>query len=61
MATAKQCDICGKYYPQQRCYRKIRIIRDNHPYSDYVYDLCDECQKKLEEFIHEEELTNGGR
>ncbi len=47
MASARKCDICGKFYETPRCNDAIRIyIESNHYNGDYV-DLCDDCYKKL--------------
>lgn len=51
MACAKKCDRCGKLYEELSCVPDIRVIEYKHPYGDYRYDFCPECQKKLEEFL----------
>jgi len=50
---AKKCDACGVLYEDYMKISLINIVRDCHPYpEEHVYDLCPECQKKLENFIH---------
>lgn len=51
MANAKRCDRCGKLF--ERAYvPDITIRRYHHGYGETRYDLCDECQKKLEKFMN---------
>ena len=51
MSRAWQCDICGKLYDAPMSVPDLRIYRYRHPYSENRLDLCDECQKKLEQFV----------
>ena len=48
---AKQCDVCGSLYECAMSYEDIRIIVDQGPYGDKRVDLCENCQKKLNDFI----------
>lgn len=48
---AAKCDRCGKLYETPKCVPNIRVFEYKHPYGDSRYDLCPECQKKLEEFL----------
>lgn len=51
MANAKKCDVCGKYYSELAT-PDITVTNYHHPYGDTRYDLCDECQKKLEMWLN---------
>lgn len=67
MAMAKKCDRCGKlheYYDgievfndSEKANGVLFIDRDlnNSYWSRKSYDLCQECMKKLEAFIKDEE------
>lgn len=52
MASARKCDVCEKLYESYPCTPWVNIFVDNYPYGDNRLDLCPDCQKKLEEFIH---------
>lgn len=54
MATAYKCDRCGELFVRET-FPKLRVIKTNCPWSDTRYDLCDECQAKLEEFMANKE------
>ena len=49
---ACKCDICGKLYESKMYVSDIRINKYRHPYGDEWLDLCDDCQKKLEDWIN---------
>jgi hypothetical protein len=51
MASAKQCDVCGKFYPTPRFNDSVRICLDLGNYGDRNVDLCNDCYKKLCDFI----------
>lgn len=51
MASALKCDACGKLYDIPEHHPDIRVSKCMHPYGDTYYDLCPECQKKLEAFV----------
>lgn len=61
MADAKKCDICGKFYMPQ-----LGIMNDNGYYLGYDggfiridrYDLCPDCNKKLNEFVESMKENN---
>lgn len=46
MADAKKCDLCEKFYDMPMYRPDIRVSK-----GDTYYDLCPECQKKLEAFM----------
>ena len=48
---ALECDVCGKLYKKPICLRRINVYKDQHPYGDSRFDLCDDCYKKLCEFL----------
>ena len=51
MADAKKCDICGKFYAIPTCSDMIRIYSEMEHYNGDYIDLCDDCYKKLCDFI----------
>lgn len=51
MSGAKKCDICGTLF-EMPFIRDIRINKYSHGYGDFYLDLCDNCQKKLEDFVN---------
>ncbi len=51
MADAKKCDICGKFYETPGYNDIIRIYSKMDHYDGYYIDLCDDCYKKLCDFI----------
>lgn len=51
MASAKKCDICGKFYEIPRCNDAIRIKVDAGYPRDWFLDLCDDCYDKLCNFV----------
>ena len=55
MASAKQCDRCGAYYPRPTCNRAVVVVVDRHPFGADVVDLCDKCTEELCAFIHVDE------
>ena len=57
MASAKKCDVCGTLYEQDvRPY--IRVVHEMFQ-GEEIYDLCPECQSKLETWLddYKEEMT----
>ena len=48
---AKQCDVCGTLYECAPFSGDIRIFIDQGPWGDKRLDLCEGCQKKLDDFI----------
>lgn len=51
MAIARKCDRCGKFYDTPKCIQSVHVCRTRHPYPDQIIDLCNDCQKKLEDFL----------
>lgn len=51
MAKAKKCNRCGKLY-EHLGKRDICILKDMHPYPTESLDLCEECYKKLTEWLN---------
>lgn len=51
MADAKKCDICGKFYETPDFNDVIRICMKYHSYNGDYIDLCDDCYKKLCDFV----------
>lgn len=60
MATVKICDRCNKKIENRvfpltlNTYRSV-LKRENELFK-YTYDLCDECTKRLLDFLNGEEL-----
>ena len=52
MASACKCDACGKLYESKGYSPDVTIDIYHHVYGSSRIDLCPECQKKLEKFIH---------
>lgn len=50
--VARQCDACKKFYEKPMFYPIIQIKMDRGIQKPRYFDLCDECQKKLEDFVH---------
>lgn len=52
--NAKKCDRCGKLY--ERAYvPDITVIKYIHGHGDERYDLCDDCQQRLEKWLNDKE------
>ncbi len=49
MASAKKCDVCGTLY-EQDVRPHIRVVHEMLQ-GEEIYDLCPECQKKLENWL----------
>lgn len=49
--NAKKCDRCGNFYDKPAVNPEIRVTKQRPLCGEYYIDLCDECQKKLEEFL----------
>lgn len=45
---ACKCDACGKLYEEPKSRPDVQVTRYIHPYGDQRFDLCPECQNKLE-------------
>lgn len=64
MARAKKCDKCGKLYEHYDGNKEFKHTEkanalflidrdlDNKYWSRKSFDLCPDCMKKLEEFLH---------
>ena len=65
MASAKQCDRCGAYYPYlvmpgdfekaevERPKFEAKSLNWDEPWRGSVsYDLCPKCQKELDELLN---------
>lgn len=76
MATAKQCDICGKYYKQGDYIPHLAPAKQeinafvfgskyyNYPMifvEDTVMDICEDCKKAIEELIESRTNMNLGK
>ena len=48
---AYKCDVCGALF-ERKCTPDVRVNVYTHGYGDEWLDLCPQCQKKLEEFVH---------
>lgn len=57
MAKAYKCDRCGNFFEKDKFVSPIMVCKEYHILS-YLeqerYDLCPECQKELEAFVHYE-------
>lgn len=51
MANAKKCDICGQLYENPICNDAVRIHLDFGYGGDIYTDLCDDCYRKLCNFV----------
>lgn len=51
MARACKCDACGELYEPDRCVQAVRIIVE-YRQGDETLDLCPDCQRELEKFVH---------
>ena len=61
MAAAMKCDRCGKYYDDNEATRQVKTnFGDNtiiaikyvyHNTSASRFDLCDDCVRKLKDFM----------
>lgn len=52
MANAKECDVCGRFYSTD-FKPEIIVKKTPHGYGEFRIDLCEYCQKKLEDFLSE--------
>ena len=62
MADAKKCDICGKFYvpPLGSTLKAGYSLMCSGTLTLDIYDLCDECNKELNEFVESmKEKKNG--
>ncbi len=48
---ALKCDRCGALYEEPYAIPDIRIHKYKHHYGEERLDLCDNCQKKLEDWL----------
>lgn len=55
MARAIKCDRCGKLCEAPTSIPDIRVVKDMLHLDDQWYDLCPECQQKLENFLKGDE------
>ena len=55
MARAIKCDVCGKLCEAPMSVPDIRVKQCMNLIDDYYYDLCPECQQKLEHFLKGDE------
>lgn len=51
MADAKKCDLCGNFYDSPICNDVVRIHLDFGFTGDRYVDLCDDCYRKLCNFV----------
>ena len=61
MAAAMKCDRCGKYYDDNKAIRQVKtnfgdstIIAIKYVYRNISvrrFDLCDDCVRKLKDFM----------
>ena len=54
MARANKCDRCGKLYERKFLHDSYRIVKIL-PYVEDRIDLCEDCQRELEEFMKQPE------
>ena len=55
MARAIKCDVCGKLCELPSPIPDIRVVKNMYLLDDCWYDLCPECQQKLENFLEGKE------
>lgn len=51
MANAKKCDVCKKLYETTICNDAVRIHMDFAWTGGRYVDLCDDCYRKLCDFV----------
>lgn len=58
MSDAKQCDRCKNFYPVfgqnkdvEKDYWRYDVVKDCHPFESLKLDLCNDCKKKLVEWL----------
>ena len=51
MSSAKKCDICGILYERDYV-PDLQVHKYCHGYGYSILDICDHCQKQLEEFVY---------
>lgn len=60
MSIAMKCDRCGKLYEKNiglnasefdKDWWRYSIRKDNHPYEETKIDLCESCQRALDDWI----------
>lgn len=64
MANAKKCDVCGILYDYHaldyKRMQRIKVVKEYYAGdSDYCFDFCDDCYKKLLKFLHEDGDSDG--
>lgn len=59
--TALKCDVCGAYYDRPKCDPLVWIVVDHGRFGEETLDLCGECEKKLKDFIHYDEVIKHER
>ena len=52
MSRANKCDRCGKLYERKISHDSYRIVKIL-PYTEDRIDLCEDCQRELEEFMNQ--------
>lgn len=63
MADAKKCDICGKFYMPPAMYALrsgYSLLNNNLMMPDAYYDLCLECNEKLNIFVESMKENHDG-
>lgn len=55
MADAKQCDVCGSFYPavaDPDHFDKLRLGNHEMPFNAITYDLCPKCMDKIRKVLN---------
>lgn len=67
MSMAMKCDRCGKLFEKNKGLNasefdqdwwRYSIRKDNHPYEETKIDLCESCQRALDDWIKQGGKTN---
>lgn len=58
---ALKCDACGKFYEKPISVPDIAVSKYVHGYGNERYDLCKDCQAKLETFLGEDKKSENTR
>ena len=51
MSAAFKCDRCSVLFEMRRAVPDVTIIRYTHGYGDDRFELCDQCQEELENWL----------